>query len=71
MVKSFVRTVGLTCLVGVAGLATEAQGAATVALKAVAKNGSAIAPTSTLSIAPNNTITVEVFFSGWNTPPFD
>lgn len=71
MFKSFVRTIGLTCLAGVVSLATEAQGAATVSLKAVAKNGTPIAKTNAVSVARGDTITAEVYLSGWSNPPFD
>lgn len=71
MFKSFVRTIGLTCLAGVVGLATEAQGAATVSLKAVAKNGAPIAATNAVSVARGDTITADVYLSGWSTPPFN
>jgi hypothetical protein len=69
--KSFVRTVGVACLACVLGLANEAQGAATISLKAVAKNGAPIAATNTLSVARNDTITAEIYLFGWGTPPFD
>jgi hypothetical protein len=73
MFKSFVCTVGLTCLVGVLGLATEAHGAATVSLKAVRKNGTPIpgGPVSSLPVARGDIITAEVLISGWSTPAFD
>jgi hypothetical protein len=71
MMKSFVRTVGVACLACVLGLANEAQGAATISLKAVAKNGAPIAATNTLSVARNDTITAEIYLFGWGTPPFD
>lgn len=71
MSKSIVRTVGPACLMVLSWAASHAQGAATVSLKAVAKNGTPIAATNTLTIAPNDTITAEVFIFGWATPPFD
>lgn len=71
MSKGLLRAVGLTCLTGFLALATEAQGAATVSLRAVAKNGVPITPTNNLAIAPNDTITAELFFFGWNSPPYD
>lgn len=71
MFKSMVRTLGLTCLAGVVGWTSVAQGAATVSLKAVAKNGTLITPTNNLTVVANDTITAEVFFSGWTSPPFD
>lgn len=44
---------------------------ATVSLKAVAKNGNSIVPTSALTIYPGDAITVEIFLTGWGAPPFD
>lgn len=43
----------------------------TVSLRAVAKNGIPIEPTSVLSVIPNDEVTAEVYLSGWGTPPFD
>lgn len=71
MLKRSVRALGLTCLASVACWTSVAQGAATVSLKAVAKNGVAIAPTNNLTVVANDTITAEVFFFGWSSPPFD
>lgn len=68
---SFVRKVALACLVGVVGFAGQAQGAATVSLKAVKKNGGNITPTNSVSVVANDVITADVFISGWNNPPFD
>ncbi len=71
MTKSFVRIVGVASVVCVLGLASQAQGAATMSLKAVAKNGAPIAATNSLSVARGDTITAEVYIFGWNNPPFD
>ena len=71
MMNSFVRTVGVACLACVVGLASEAQGAATMSLKAVRKNGVAIPLTNSLSVARGDTVTAEVYIFGWGTPPFD
>lgn len=71
MFKSIVRALGLTCLASVLCWTSDAQGAATLSLKAVAKNGTPIAATNNLAVVANDTITVELFFSGWSSPPFD
>lgn len=48
-----------------------AQAGATISLKAVAKNGNAITPASSLDIQPGDVIAVDIFLSDWNNPPFD
>ncbi len=48
-----------------------AHAEATVSLKAVAKNGFPITPTSSLNVQPGDIVTARIFLSGWNSPPFD
>jgi hypothetical protein len=64
----FIRiSVLTTCVI----TSTTCWAAATISLKAVAKNGVAIAPTNAISVTQNDTITAEIWIFGWNSPPFD
>jgi len=54
-------------LVGCAGFAISTAEAAVVSLKAVKRNDTVITPTNTVGgVNPGDTITAEVFISGWN-----
>ncbi len=66
------RAAWLGCVLGMVAVESSAWAAATASLKAVKKNGVAITPTNNLTgVVPGDTITAEVFVSGWRNPLFD
>lgn len=50
---------------------THLHAQAVISLRAVAKNGIPITPTTSVSVFPNDVVTAEIFISGWGNPPFD
>jgi len=56
----------MVLVAGLASLVPSNLQAATLSLKAVRRNDTVITPTNTVSAAPGDRITAEVFISGWN-----